>query len=102
MTLLMITTLRTFVSYSDNNVVGDKESPEFHEPDPSLPERVKILSLLARRPRIQERCLTRFPATEQQTETNHSVAEERTEKIPCRAMRTEMNLPIERSGLKSP
>jgi hypothetical protein len=44
---------------------------------------VKMLSLLARRPRTQERCLTRFPATEQQTETNHPVAEERTEKIPC-------------------
>jgi hypothetical protein len=43
---------------------------------PLLPERVKILSLLARRPRAQERCLTRFPGAEQRTETNRPDTEE--------------------------
>jgi hypothetical protein len=33
MTLPMITTPRTFVSYSDSNVVGEKESPESHKPE---------------------------------------------------------------------
>jgi hypothetical protein len=55
-------------------MVGEKESPESHEPEVfQLRHSLKgyeMPSLLAKRPRAQEHCRMRFPVAAERTETN--------------------------------